>query len=254
MRHKHSRILLPMLVLSALPGTLVAGCADRTWDYVALGDSTPARYGVSHSYVDYYAEFIEEDLGVQVEVHNYSRSGQTTSSLLGQLRDREELREAIQEAEVITIWAGWNDLSTPLDKYRSELCGGKDNLDCIREAVAELNANVDAILDEILSLTSPRDALIRIADVGIPFVKTWTYNGWFDALQGPCYEVWRDHLIEAAEERGITVVYTYHVLNGPNGDRAVDEGITQNDGVHFNEEGHRLIARLHREAGYAHAP
>jgi lysophospholipase L1-like esterase len=254
MRAKRLAIPLSLSLLSVAIGTLAVGCAGGTWDYVALGDSTPDGYGVSSSYVDYFAEFIEEDLGAEVEVHNFSQSGQSTSSLLSQLEDRGDLREAIREAEVITIWTGWNDLVAPLGQYRSDMCGGEDNLDCIREAVAELNANIDAILDQILSLTSPQDALIRIADVGIPFVNTWTYNGWFETLQGPCYEAWRDHLIEAAEKRGITVVNTYHILNGPNGDQAVDEGLMQRDGVHFNEEGHRLVARLHREAGYAYAP
>ncbi|RLC70383.1 MAG: hypothetical protein DRI81_19175 [Chloroflexi bacterium] len=253
MRHKCSSKFWLAPALSVLFGSLVVGCANKTWDYVALGDSTPAGYGVENSYVDYYAEFIEEDLGVQVEVRDFSRSGQSTSSLLNQLRANEDLRAALQDAEVITIWTGWNDLGEPLSQYRNETCGGEDNLECIREAVTALNANIDAILDEILSLTSPRDTLIRIADVGIPFVATWQYHGWFEMLQGPCYEVWRDHLIEAAEQRGITIVYTYHVLNGPNGDEKM-EGIYQSDGVHFNEEGHRLVARLHREVGYAYAP
>jgi len=226
---------------------------NKPWDYVALGDSTPAGYGVDKSYVDYYGEFIAEDQGVQVESHNFSQSGQTTGVLLKQLRNNEELREAVRNAEVITIWTGWNDLSKPLSQYRDETCGGEDNLDCIREAVAALNANIDAILDEILSLTSPQDTLIRIADVGIPFVNTWKHQGWFETLHGPCYEVWRAHLVEASEQRGITVVYTYHVLNGPDGDEKT-EGIFQNDGIHFNAEGHRLIARLHREAGYGYAP
>jgi hypothetical protein len=34
----------------------------------------------------------------------------------------------------------------------------------------------------------------------------------------------------------------------------MDESITQEDGIHVNDEGHRLIARLHREAGYEYAP
>ena len=229
------------------------GCTNRTWDYVALGDSTPDGYGVERSYVDYYAEFIEEDLDVRVEIHNFSMSGQTTTSLLNRLRTNDELRSALQDAEVITIWTGWNDLGEPLSQYRDGTCGGEDNLDCIQDAVEMLNRNIDAILDEILAVTSPQETLIRIADVGIPFVSTWKHQGWFETLQRPCYEVWRERLIRAAEQRGIAVVYTYYVLNGPNGDQKM-EGIFQEDGIHLNEEGHRLVARLHREVGYDHAP
>lgn len=255
MRDRHLLILSALSPLSVLLGALTSGCAGKKWDYVALGDSYPAGFGVERSYVDYYAEFIEQDLGVQVEVHNFSRSGESASILLRRLRDDQELRDAIRDAKVITIFTGWNDLSGPLEYYRRGTCGGDDNLDCIREEVASLNADLDAILDEILSLTSAQDTLIRIADYNIPLVNSWKYNGWFDILKGPCYDEWRKHLIEAAEQRGITVVHTYHALNGPDGDQPMDDSITQSgDRVHVNEEGHRLIARLHREAGYACAP
>jgi len=75
---------------------LLAGCstlqplstpeANTTWDYVALGDSIPAGYGVKgQSYVIYYAEYIEADLGVKVNVQNWSIPGQTTKQLLTKL-------------------------------------------------------------------------------------------------------------------------------------------------------------------------
>lgn len=233
--------------------TLIAKRGDTSWDYVALGDSTPTGYGVSESYVDYYAAFIEEDLGVKVEIQNFAQDGQSTRVLLDHLRGSEKLREAIGSAEVITIWIGWNDLRRSMKLHRNGTCGGTDNLDCIREAVEGLNSNIDAILDEILSLSSSTDTLIRIADVGNPFVGVWKEQGWFDDLKGPCFEVWRDHIVESAEKRGVTAVYTYHVLNGSNGDESVTEkGLTQVDGMHFNREGHRLLARLHREIGYSY--
>jgi len=228
---------------------------DNTWDYVALGDSYPAGFGVEKSYVDYYAEFIEQDLGVQVEIHNFSVSGQSATTLLYKLRKDDELREAIKEAEVITIYTGWNDLFSELDQYGKGICGGEDNLDCIREEVAGLKTDIDAILDEILSLTSTQDTLIRIADTDIPVANSWIYKGWFDILKGPAYDDWREHLIRAAEQRGITVIYSYHALNGPNGDQPVDDSLTrEGDVIHLNEEGHKLIAKLHREAGYEFVP
>jgi len=246
-RHKYWPTLVPMFFLSVLTSAFTVGCADRTWGYVALGDSTPNGYGVNDSYVDYYAELIAEGQGVEVDVHNFSRNGQLTSSLLSQLRNNGELREALQEAEVITIWTGWNDLAKPLGQFNSNQCGGEDNLNCIREATAQINTNIDAIYKEILTLTSSQETVIQIADVGNPFVSAWSAKGLFDVLQGPCYEVWRDHLVEAAEELGIIVVYTYHTLNGPNGNQPVDKNIVQYDGIHFNEDGHRLLARLHHQ-------
>lgn len=222
-----------------------------TWDYVALGDSTPAGYGVARSYVDFYAVHIEADLGVKVTVHNWAMSGQTTGHLLDALRNNQDLRTAISEAEVVTLWTGWNDFGAPLSLYEGGLCGGPDNLDCIREAVTSFKANFDGIIAEILSLGSTTDTIIRIADVGNPFVARWKHQGTFEDLKRPCFEDWRDYIVQAASEHNIPVVHSYLVLNGPDGDEdPADKGLEQADGVHLNDAGHALIADLHREAGY----
>jgi len=234
---------------------LCVGCMGRTWDYVALGDSYPAGYGAVSSYVDYYAEYIEEDLGVRVEIHNYGQTGLTSSELLNQVRSNAELRDTIRNAEVITIWIGWNDFRVSLTQFYTGTCGGEKNLDCMLESVTRLNENIDAILDEILNLASHQDTLIRIADTGIPpiFLTTWKQHGWFETLQESCFEAWRDHLVAAANQRNIRVVYTYQILNGPDGDEKM-KAIYQSDGIHFNDRGQRLIADLHREAGYEFSP
>jgi lysophospholipase L1-like esterase len=255
MKARYHHIYVALFLLSVLMSATTAGCAGTTWDYVAFGGSGASGYGVEKSYVDSFAEFIEQDLGITVNVQNYARAGQTVGRLLTLLREDDEHREAIQDAEVITIWPGiWNDLSGELELYRREECGGDDNLDCIREEVAELNADLEAILDEIVSLANPQETLIRVAVPYIPFVGSWQYKGWFDILLEPCYLDWRSDLIAAAEARGITVVDMYHALNGPDGDQPLDDDITQSDGWHLNDEGQLLLARLHRDAGYEYAP
>ena len=72
----------------------------------------------------------------------------------------------------------------------------------------------------------------------------------FHLLKGPAYEVWREHLIQAANRHGIHVVATYEALNGPNGDREMPPEYLQSDRTHFNERGHRLVADLYRSVGY----
>jgi len=246
--------------LALMPITLAlvfawTGCTDRRWDYVALGDSYPAGYGAARSYVDYYAEYMEADLGVRVEIHNFARTGLASSELLSQVRSDEELRGALRGANVITIWIGWNDFRESLVRFYAGTCGGEENLDCMLESSNKLNENMDAILDEILKLANPRESLIRIADAGIPpvFMDTWKQHGWFETLQESCFENWSEHLIEAAGQRGIAVVDTYRILNGPSGDEEM-KGIYQSDGIHVNDKGQRLIADLHREAGYEYTP
>lgn len=230
---------------------LISGCSTpRELSYVALGDSIPVGYEVGdENYVEYFADYLRQDLGIDVEVHNYANSGDVTGRLLDLLQIDPEIRQAIVDANVITIWIGLNDLWPPLYRFEYGNCGGEDNLDCVREKVAQINENIDGILDEILVLNTSKKTRIMIADNGIPFVlvSKWKKHGWFDVLQEEAYEAWRDHLVEAASERGIIVVYTYRVINGPLGDQENEE-LYRYDGIHFTEEGHKLIADLHREA------
>jgi lysophospholipase L1-like esterase len=219
------------------------------YDYVALGDSTPAGFDVDASYVDYYARYVESDLGVSVNVLNWARDGQTAHSLLRALRDNPSLREDISNAEIVTIWTGWNDLFGLAGKYRTEECGGVDNLDCIREKVDALNADIEAIVVEILALRGPSDTLVLIANVGNPFAAQWKQVGIFEGLKGPLVDAWLYPIERVATENGIVLVDSYTVLNGPNGDDEVSTDIVIQR-VHFNESGHRLLADLHREAGY----
>jgi lysophospholipase L1-like esterase len=222
-----------------------------SWDYVALGDSTPAP---RPSYVDYFAEAIEADLGVSVTVHNWAVNGQTTRDLLFQLRNNQELRDTIKEAEVITIWTGWNDVIPliGLNKDERGLCTGGEtpDLDCIGEAVNALKENFDAIVSEILSLRSSQEAIIRVANVGNPFVAEWKEWGVFEEFKGPACEEWLNHMAEEAERHGITAVHSYQALNGLDGDQEVPAEIMLADGLHFNEKGQRLLAELHRGTGY----
>ena len=96
-------ILALLLAGCSTPRTLATQEANAAWDYVALGDSIPSGFGVNgRSYVTYYAEYIQADLGVTVKVHNWSVPGQTTRQLLQSLQNNQVLRDAIKEAEVIT--------------------------------------------------------------------------------------------------------------------------------------------------------
>jgi lysophospholipase L1-like esterase len=228
-----------------------------SWDYVALGDSTPAGFGVGTAYVGLYASYIEADLGVTVTVHDWATGAhRTTADWLKMLRTNQELRDDLSEAEVITLWLGWHDVLPSVGTAGNDgqcIKGEVPDLDCIREVVAPMEANFDAILAEIVALSSPTDALIRIADTANPFVGEWQELGIFEELRGPAFEDWRNYLEQSAEEYNVSVVHSYRVLNGPNGDEAGATEYMQPDGLHINAEGHKLLADLHRDVGYKYA-
>jgi lysophospholipase L1-like esterase len=224
------------------------GVFMKNWKYVALGDSFPAGFGVGdENYVNFLSGYLQQDLSVRVEVENYAQSGATTADLQYLLKNVDKVRWALEEADLVTLWIGWNDMTYPLSLFDYGACGGADNLDCIRGAAAELNANVDAILDEIQRLID-EECKIVIADNLIPgdLIDMWKGNKRFGELKEAAFESWQGHLVEAAESRGIDIVRSYHGFNGPAGDTQV-EGVMQWDGFHLNRRGHRILADLHRE-------
>ena len=238
--------------------TRIAQRGDTTWDLVALRDSTPAGYGVGadNSYVQGYAEYIEQDLGVDVVVHNWAtNSTRTVAEWAEQVRNNDELRDNLRNAEVITIWLGWHDVIPNIGVPRGGACYPRTqevDVDCLAKVTTQMETAFEDLLSEVASLASPTETLIRIADVGIPpvFVAGWKEDGTFDALQRHAYEVWREYIVQAAGRHGVYVVNTYEVLNGPNGDQEMSPDYVQSDGLHLNEQGHRLLADRHREVGY----
>lgn len=241
--------------------TLIAERGDTSWDLVALGDSTPTGHGVGedHSYVQIYAGYIEADLGVDVMVHNWATNEtRTVADWVKTVRNNEELREDLRGAEVITMWLGWHDVIPSIVIERGDLgfdFADEVDIDCLRKVTDPMQGAFERLLSEIVSLASPDETLILMADVGIPsfFIARWKEYGILNVLKRHAYKVWREYLIQAARQHSIHVVSTYKVLNGPNGDQEMPPKVMQSDRIHFNEEGHRLIANLHRNVGYEYS-
>jgi lysophospholipase L1-like esterase len=238
--------------------TPIAQRGDTTWDLVALGDSTPTGHGVGagNSYVQVYAEYIQEDLGVGVVVHNWATDSiRTVAKWAEEVRNNDELRDDLRNAEVITIWLGWHDVIPNIGIPRGGPCYPRSqavDLDCLAEVTTPMEAAFEDLLSEIVSLASPSETLILIAEVGIPplFVASWKEDGMFDDLRQHGYEVWREYIVEAASRHRVHVVNTYEVLNGVNGDQEMPPEYMQSDGLHLNAQGHRLLADRHRQVGY----
>ena len=182
------------------------------WDYVVLGDS------MGWYYPDYYAAHIEADLGVKVKLHNWAVGDQTSSGLLNLLRINEELRDTIREAKVVTLDFGINELEQAGMQYMGGICGGADNLDCVRETLKSLRANFEGIMDEILSLRSTSDAIIRAMNYYNSRVNSWKKDPGFWKDWKPIWDALNEHMVQAASEHNIPVARVYEAFNGPNGD------------------------------------
>ena len=201
------------------------------WDYVALGDSLAVGVGANRGYVDRYAEHLRSDTGARIRVVNLGLSGQTSSQLLYALRNDSSMRSAIGGAEVVTFNIGINDLGHASSSYENGTCGGLQNERCLRAAVEEVEGNWDATIEEILSLRSTEEAIIRTAGLG--------YTPRVDGVFEPYLADVNRHIAASAADNRIP--YAEARLGG--------DGMSS-DRVHPNGEGYRVIADRLRELGY----
>lgn len=209
-----------------------------TWDLVTLGDSTPtgALLDLGESAYPYvFAELIEQDLGVDVIVHNHATNRTLTVAQWVEIVQTDEtLRANLADAEIVTIWLGWHNTINGAMGFRG------DWSDDHREAFAEMTATTpddfDALLAGIAEIGP--DARIVIADGGIPPVlrDRWADEPYWPEMKRAIYLDWRDALVAAAEAHGATLVTV---------DDVSDPSLFHADGLHFSGEGHRFLAEVH---------
>lgn len=213
------------------PRQAQAGREAVSWDYVALGDSLAAGVGAERGYVDRYAAHLTDDTGARVRVANLGVSGQTSSELLDAMREDGSMRRALEGAEVVTLNIGINDLGRAGDAYQRGVCGGEDGERCLREAVAELKGNWDAIAAELLGLRSTENTIIRTPGLGyIPRAD--------DDLEPYVSEVNR-HIASTARSKAIPHVEI------PEGEVGMSP-----DGLHPDDAGYATIADRLRDLGF----
>ena len=220
------------------------------WDYVALGESI--TFGMTYR----YAEILEQDLGVSITLHNWQVSNISSSTLLKNLRTDGQLRQDIEEAEVITLDIPLGIIGSAMRRYAfggPDDCGGADNQDCIREAFSIYMMDTDEIIAEIVSLHSPSEALIRIMDTWQFKVRETKETGSFEMYN----EHWREanaHIIEVATSYDIPVARVYDSFMGAEGiEDPRDLGLVGSDGLHPTKDGSALMAELFRNLGYEYA-
>jgi hypothetical protein len=238
-------LTLVVLLLAGCAGAQVeptATPAPISWDYVVLGDSNASTFPRQ------YADHIEADLGVEVTLHYRNRGDQSSAAMLRNLREHEELRSDIHEAEVVTFFVSPKHLQWPVVDYDAGTCGGPDNQDCLREALALLKADTDTIIAEILSLQSTEDTIIRAMTYYNFVVNTWKEQGCFEDLN-PYWVAHNGHLIQAASEHNVPVARVDLAFNGLNLDEDPSDKGYLSDGTHPNVVGITLLPSSFRNWG-----
>lgn len=237
--------------------TLIAATRARSWDYVSIGGD----FAYGQGWDEVFAEHLEEDLGVEIRFQDLSTHDNIKlDEALARLQSDADLRRAVEEAEVLTVDVQlWAYNTRPESMYRSNLCGGEDGLDCMREWVDRLAVEVGPYFDEVVRLADPSETLVYAFDLGTIFYYH-TPQG-TSGFQGPPLSEEQNRVAaeyaqqgwaiirREAQARGIKVIDLAPAFQ-PDGPFTVPPEEKYFLMLGFSAEGEAVIADLLRQAGY----
>lgn len=227
-------------------GTTTAG-ADEGWDLVVLADSS--GWGIAEA----WARRIRHDEGVRVEATDLAVGMYSGVRLLEDLRTRGSAqREAVAEAEVISVWVNPMSLDWTVDSDRCvfDPTSPDPPTHLTKEDFAPYAALWRDVLAEVNALRAGLPTAVRTRDI---------YNaGVADHLAaGTAEECTKNFRMttaivkEATRLAGATFVPVYATMNGP--DRMQDpraRGLLR-DPEHLSARGVSLMVDALDAAGYA---
>jgi len=222
--------------------------APRTM--VALGDSVPSGavcQCLSFPYV--YARYVTARTGVRRRVFDEARSGETSTTMLAQLRTR-AVRQAIRSALTVIIMVGANDYAPA---FAADLRGSCTGSACYRSVRRTMQANVAAAIAQVKALRSGH--AIHIIVIGYwnvvkdGAVGRRAYGAAGLAKARAATQDANLALLATAQNTHTAYVSTRVALEGVNNQKDPTPYLAA-DGDHPNASGHRLIG----EAVYARVP
>lgn len=248
------------LALISISSSAFSAFGQGPWAYTALGDSI--CFGLwatpGFSYVTQYRGFLATDNGLTVNLNNQGVNGWTSGDLLNAMQTNASLRTAVMGSQVITWDIGGNDMIDARNTYKAATCGGADNQNCLRTAVATFRTNWNAILVQIFTLRANSQVILRTMDVYNPYIATdrssdtWANDGGLNDFLAfkPYIDDINNFIRVTSAARGVPYAKVYNAFNGANGDQ--DAGgrgyISAFDGLHPNTAGHGVIANQFRAA------
>ena len=208
-------LFLSLLTVGCGSGTTGNGSGAK-WHYTAMGDSLAAGALAEMGYVPRYATYLNTDTSATITTLNLGIPGWTSGDLLNALQNDPAFRKQVSDADVVTWDIGGNDLSGPHDSYVNNTCGGPDNQDCLRSAVATFETNWDAIVVEILKLRDPNKTILRTMDIYNPYVAADMQAGRFTTIE-PYLDQANNHIADSGKANNIPVAAVHTAFNGADG-------------------------------------
>jgi len=198
----------------------------KTIHYVAWGDSLTVGYGAppGGGFAPLFRKQVEQALQTSVQLVNAGRTGATTGQQLAALESDPKLQEQIQEAELITITAGGNDLIQAAIPYFYS-----NNTDHLKHALHAYAVNYSKLLAciESLQAAAVRPRLIVLIGLYDPLPQ----------VADAAYWVGRFNLfLRKLRKPHVRVVQVKKAFDGKTGEYLSE------DYIHPNQNGYAAIA------------
>ena len=229
-----------------------SGTNGTTLEYTAMGDSL--AFGILDTqggYVVRYRNDIVADTGFSVSLLDLGVNGAHSGDLLTSLTTDPTFRNNVAASQVVTWDIGGDDMLHAINLFNQGACGGADNQDCMRAALADFLTNWDAIVTQILALRSNSNTIIRTMDIYNPFVVELQLKGQYNTVE-PYLDQANAHIAASAAANHIPKAQVHQAFNGITGTGdPITKGLLAPDGIHPNDAGHQAIADAFRALGYA---
>lgn len=206
------------------------------YQYTAIGDSLTKGFGAlpGHGFVPVYRRMAENRLGAAVATANLGINGLTTAELMQRLRGSSMYRQAIREADIITLSIGGNDLIRAA-RGAAGYPGSQGRV--LRSALQECKQNFSGLIGtlEQLKAGARKPYIIRVVGLYNPYPRIAAATDWV-------LEFNRHAARYSSRVVGFAPIYN---------DFSGNEGnLLFIDHVHPNGRGYRVIAEKLSALGY----
>ncbi|UKS29073.1 GDSL-type esterase/lipase family protein [Paenibacillus sp. HWE-109] len=196
-------------------------------NYLAFGDSLTVGFGAPEGlgFVSIYRQKVERLLNVPVHLHHAGKNGATTTELLEALGSNPTIQKDVQEADIITITAGGNDLIQAAIPFFYQ----NDPM-LLKTALQTYEANYKKLMGQIKALRKGIETPCYIALIGL-------YNP-LPQIPDAAYWVQRFNLfLRKLEQPHVRIVQVYDAFVGRDGTYLSE------DAIHPNEQGYDALAQ-----------
>ncbi|MGT2887035.1 SGNH/GDSL hydrolase family protein [Streptococcus didelphis] len=195
---------------------------NKTLQYIAIGDSLTEGVGDSTNqggFVPLLSKDLEDLFAVKVNFQNYGVSGNTSQQILKRMSEKQQIKDDLKKADLMTLTVGGNDVLAIIRKNLSNL-----KLSSFEKPSTQYQARLKKIID--LSRKENKDIKIYVLGIYNPFYLNFPEMTEMQAVVDNWNQKTEDIITEYDDKNIHFVPINEQLYKGING----QEGIVQSEG------------------------